>query len=177
MAGAAPQKQLDGFIAKYSPAMQKHAKAAIKKMRARLPGAVEMVYDNYQWLVVGYGPSDRASEALFSLAFAPNHVTLCFLRNGPRIPDPRKMLRGSGTRVRNVRLVDGIDIDMPAVQALMRECEKLAGDPIPSDAPRITVIKSVSKKQRPRRPSARVAKSRARAVRAPRAGSPGTPRR
>jgi hypothetical protein len=153
-----PQKQLDGFIAKYSPAMQKQAKAAIKKMRGRLPGAVEMVYDNYQWLVVGYGPNDRASEALFSLAFTPDHVTLCFLRNGPRIPDPKKMLRGSGTRVRNVRLVDGIDIDTPAVQALMRECERLAGDPIPKGAPRVTTIKSVSKKQRPRRSTPKAGK-------------------
>jgi hypothetical protein len=153
MAGPSAQEQLDGFIAKYSPAMQKQAKAAIRQMRARLPGAVEMVYDNYQWLVVGYGPNDRASEALFSLAMNPGGwVTLCFLRNGPRIPDPKKMLRGSGTRVRNVRLVDGIGIDTPAVKALMRECERLAGDPIPKEAPRVTIIKSVSRKQRPRRP-------------------------
>jgi hypothetical protein len=62
------------------------------------------------------------------------------------------MLRGSGTRVRNVRLVDGIGIDTPAVKALMRECERLAGDPIPKEAPRVTIIKSVSRKQRPRRP-------------------------
>lgn len=150
MAAPSAQKQLDGFIAKYAPAMQTQMRAAIRKMRARLPGAVELVYDNYQWLVVGYGPNDRASEALFSLAFAPGHVTLCFLRNGPRISDPKKMLRGSGTRVRNVRLVDGIGIDTPAVDALMRECERLAGDPIPKDAPRVTLIKAVSKKQRPR---------------------------
>ena len=89
MATLSPAKQLDGFIAKYSPDMQKQAKAAIRKMRACLPGAVEMVYDNWNWLVVGYGPNERASEALFSLAFAPGHVTLCFLRNGPRIPDPK----------------------------------------------------------------------------------------
>jgi hypothetical protein len=155
MAAPSARKQLDGFIAKYTLAMQRQMRAAIRKMRARLPGAVEMVYDNYQWLVVGYGPNDRASEALFSLAFAPDHVTLCFLRNGPRIPDPKKMLRGAGTRVRNVRLVDGTDIDTPAVDALMRECERLAGDPIPKDAPDVTIIKAVSKKQRPRRPLAR----------------------
>ena len=89
---------------------------------------------------------------MFSLAFAPDHVTLCFLRNGPRIPDPKKMLRGSGVRVRNVRLVDGIDIDTPAVDALMRACERLAGNPIPKEGPRVTVIKAVSKRQRPRRP-------------------------
>lgn len=159
-----PQKQLDGFIAKYTPAMQKQAKAAIGKMRARLPGAVEMVYDNYQWLVVGYGPNDRASEALFSLVFAPAHVSICFLRNALRLPDPQKLLRGSGNVVRNVRLVDGVDVDTPAVDTLMREAEKLAGDPIPKTAPRVTIIKSVSEKQRPRRPAPAKAKARATAA-------------
>jgi hypothetical protein len=154
MPKSTPRKQLDEFIARYSPAMQKQAKAAIRKMRARLPGAVEMVYDSYQWLVVGYGPNDRASEALFSLAMNPaGWVTLCFLRNGPRIPDPKKMLRGSGSRVRNVRLVDGIDLGSPDVQKLMRACEELAGDPIPKKAPRVTIIKAVAKNQKPRRPA------------------------
>src|SRR5215475_57055 len=114
MATPTPQKQLDGFIAKYTPAMQKQMKSAIRKMRARLPGAVEMVYDNYQWLVVGYGPNDRAMQAPFSLACAPDHVTLCFLRFGPQLSDPEKLLRGSGKKVRHIRLVDGIDIDTPA---------------------------------------------------------------
>ena len=153
MATLSPQKQLDGFIAKYSPDMRKRANAAIKKMRARLPGAVELVYDNWNWLVVGYGPNERASEALFSLVFATDHVTLCILRNGPRIPDPKKLLKGSGSRVRHMRLVDGIDIDTPAVNALMRETERLAGNPISETASRRLVIKAVSAKQRPRRPS------------------------
>lgn len=156
MATPSPQKQLDGFIAKYTPAMQKQMKSAIRKMRARLPGAVEMVYDNYQWLVVGYGPNDRAMQALFSLAFAPDHITLCFLRNGTKISDPKGLLRGSGKRIRHVRLVDGLAVDTPSIDALMRDCERSCGDPIPKDAPRVTIIKAVSAKQRPRRPTANV---------------------
>lgn len=156
MAAPSPQKQLDSFIAKYTPAMQKRIKASIGKMRARLPGAVEMVYDNYQWLVVGYGPNDRAMQAPFSLAFAPDHVTLCFLRYGTQLADPKNLLRGGGKKIRHIRLVDGIDIDTPAVQALMREAEKLCGDPIPKAAPRVTVIKAIAAKQRPRRPGAKL---------------------
>lgn len=159
MVATSAQRQLDGFIAKYTPEMQTQAKAAIRKMRARLPGAVEMVYDNYQWLVVGYGPNDRASEALFSLVFAPAHVSICFLRNALRLSDPQKLLRGSGSVVRNVRLVDGVDVDTPAVDALMREAERLCGDPIPKTAPRVLIIKSVSEKQRPRRPAPSAAKA------------------
>ncbi len=151
-AAPSPQRQLDGFIRRYSPEMQKRAKSTIRKMRARLPGAVELVYDNYNWLVVGYGPNDRASEAVFSLALAPQWVTLCFLRNGPRIPDPKKLLRGNGTRVRHIRLSDAGDLDKPTISNLMGHAERLAGDPFPKRAPRKLVIKSISTKQRSRRP-------------------------
>jgi hypothetical protein len=155
MPALSPQKQLDTFIAKYTPAMQKRMKTAIRKMRARLPGAVEMVYDNYQWLVVGYGPNDKAMQAPFSLAFAPDHVTLCFLRYGTQLSDPKKLLRGGGKKIRHIRLVDGLDVDTPAIDALMRECERLCGNPIPKDAPRVTVIKAIAAKQRPRRPASK----------------------
>jgi hypothetical protein len=40
---------------------------ALAKMRARLPGAVELVYDNYNALAIGFGPTERTSEAVFSI--------------------------------------------------------------------------------------------------------------
>jgi hypothetical protein len=45
-----PEKQLDDFIAKYSPEIGMLTRAALAKMRARLPGAIELVYDNYNAL-------------------------------------------------------------------------------------------------------------------------------
>ena len=69
------QAQLDGFLDKYTPEIVKLAKALLKKMRARLPGAIELVYDNYNALVIGYAPSERASEAILSLALYPRYRT------------------------------------------------------------------------------------------------------
>ncbi len=40
-------------------------------MRSYLPGATELVYDNYNALAIGFGPSERASEAIFSIALYP----------------------------------------------------------------------------------------------------------
>ncbi len=56
---ASPEKQLAGFIAKYTPEVQSVATAALAKMRARLPGAVELVYDNYNALAIALGPTER----------------------------------------------------------------------------------------------------------------------
>jgi hypothetical protein len=115
-------------------------------------GAVEMVYDNYQWLVVGFGPSERVSEAVISLAFAPRWVTLCFLQNGPRLHDPEKLLRGEGRVVRHVRLESAKDLGKPAIKALLMEALTRARVPIDDRAKSRMVIKSISAKQRSRRP-------------------------
>jgi hypothetical protein len=148
-----PQTRLNLFLAKYTPEMVMAAKGSLARLRRQVPGAVELVYDNYNALVVGFGPSDRASEAVLSLAFMPRWVTLCFLQGGPKLPDPNGLLRGSGTTVRNVRLASPADLDTPAVRTLVRTALDRAKVPIDATGRRRMVIKSISAKQRPRRPS------------------------
>jgi hypothetical protein len=153
--GKAPtaEAQLAGFIAKFTPEVAAQIRAARRTMRARLPRALELVYDNYNFFVIGYGPSEKASEAIFSLAAHARGVTLCFLQ-GAGLPDPKKLLRGSGNVVRNVRLESAATLDLPEVRALMTAALERAKTPIgPASAHRL-VIKSVSAKQRPRRPAA-----------------------
>ena len=148
-----PQTQLDDFLAKYTPEMVKAASASLARMRKQVPGAIELVYDNYNALVVGFGPSERASEAVLSLAMMPRWVTLCFLQGGPNLPDPHGILRGSGTTVRNVRLASPADLDTPAIRALIETALDRAKVPIDAAGKRRMVIKSISAKQRPRRPA------------------------
>ena len=148
---ASPTVQWRSFLAKYDPKTVTQARRALTKMRALVPGATEMVYDNYNALVVGFGPSERASDAVLSLAVFPKWVTLCFLQNGPRIPDPEHLLQGSGSVVRHVRLTSAADLDKPAVRRLIREGLRMAEVPIKKSAKGRMVIKSVSAKQRPRR--------------------------
>ena len=81
--------QLRTFLAKYTPAMHAEMKAAHAKMRKLVPGAVEMVYDNWNGLVIGFGPTERASEAVLSIVAAPEHVTLCFRKGKQRPRRPR----------------------------------------------------------------------------------------
>jgi hypothetical protein len=101
MANGVARGQLDRFIDKYSPEIRALARAVLARMRARLPGAVELVYDNYNALVIGFGPTERPSEAILSIVLYPRWVSLCFL-NGAKLPDPHKLLKGSGTKVRHL---------------------------------------------------------------------------
>lgn len=148
-------RQLDSFLAKYSPEIEAFARRTLAKMRKLVPGAIEMVYDNFNWLVIGFGPSERPSEAIFSIVLPPNAVTLCFLQ-GAGLPDPAGLLQGSGNVVRNIRLFtsgakyDNV-LDIPEVLSLINLALHRAKVPMPAGARRKLIIRAVAAKQRPRR--------------------------
>jgi len=150
-----PAAQLAGFLARFSPEVRKTAKAALAAMRRHMPGAVEHVYRTYA-LVVGFGPNERPSDALFSVVLYPRHVTLCFLQ-GALLEDREKLLKGSGNQVRHIRLVpDASVLDQPGVRALIAQAIATSDVPLNTKQRRKLVIRSVSAKQsakqRPRRP-------------------------
>ena len=147
-----PARQWAAFLSKYDPAIAAVATAALARMRKHVPGAVELVYDNYNALVVGFGPSEHASEAVVSVALYPRWVTLFFLQ-GAGLADPMGLLKGSGRRVRHLVLSDATVLDRPPVRALIRQALAAAPRPIDPKARRRMVIRSVSPKQRPRRPA------------------------
>jgi len=94
LSGADAKRQLDSFLAKYSPEVAGFARRALDRMRKLVPGAIEFVYDNYNWLVIGFGPSERPSEAIFSIVLPPNAVTLREKqRLSPRAAPRRRPLR------------------------------------------------------------------------------------
>ncbi|HEX3458668.1 MAG TPA: DUF1801 domain-containing protein [Candidatus Baltobacteraceae bacterium] len=119
-------------------------------MRKRLPGAVEMVYDNAYALVVGFSPDERPSSALFSIAIYPKKVSLYFLY-GARLSDPGGVLAGSGNQVRHIRLENGRTLDRPEVKAMMKAAVAWAGDPYDAGARPRTIVRAVSANRRPRR--------------------------
>jgi len=143
-----PAAQLATFMDRYSPEVAAVAKAALVKLRKRLPGAVEMVYANYNALVIGFGPSDRASEAILSIALYPRWVNLFFL-HGAKLPDPHKLLQGKGSQVRSILIEDGTILDRREIDDLIEGA--LQQNATPFDATKRRIIKSISPVQRPRR--------------------------
>src|ERR1700743_3492210 len=115
-----PSKQLASFLAKFTPEVATLAKAILAKMRARYPTALELVYDNYNALAIGFGPTERPSEAIFSIAVFPRWVSLFFLQ-AKGLPDPEKKLQGGGSVAKHIRLPLPAMLDEPAVRALMQE--------------------------------------------------------
>ena len=146
-----PAKQFAAFVAKFDPAVAKLVRSARSVLRKRFPTSIELVYDNYNALAIGYSTSERTSDVLFSLAVYPRWVDLYFMY-GRSLPDPHKLLQGSGKQGAFVRLNDLSVLDQPAVKMLLDAAVRNSDSPLPASGKGYTVIKMVSAKQRPRRP-------------------------
>lgn len=149
------EEELAGFLARFEPAVADVARGAVAKLRARFPTADVLVYDNYNALAIGFAPAERASEAVFSIAVYPRYASLFFFQHGHELADPAGRLRGSGKTTRHLVLSGADDLDAPEVEALIEENLARAGTPFRAAGAGTLVVKSVSSKQRPRRPSKR----------------------
>jgi len=138
-------------MARYRPEVARIGRAALTALRKQLPGTAEMVYDNYNALVIGFSSSERPSDAILSIGLYPRWVNLYFLQDATDLPDPHGLLRGSGNRVRSVRLTSADDVDSPAVRALIAEAGTRADPPIDRTRRKRLTIRAVSSKRRPRK--------------------------
>lgn len=144
------EEQLQAFIDKFEPKHRATIRSARKILRKRFPTANELVYDNYNFFVIGFGPNERPSDCFVSIAAAANGVGLCFLQ-GAALPDPAGILSGSGKQVRFVRLPTVDVLEQKEVQALLKLAAESAGAPLPRTGRGKLIIRSISAKQRPRR--------------------------
>jgi hypothetical protein len=149
MKADSPAKQLAGFIAKFEPGTQALIRAARRAMRKRLPAANELVWDNYNFFVIAYSPTERPSDTVVSIAAASNGVGLAFYR-GASLPDPHGLLQGAGSQNRFVRLPSSKTLEDPRVRALVSAAVAQARIPFGTGKGSL-IIRSVSAKQRPRR--------------------------
>ena len=146
------ERRIAGFVDKYTPAIAAQLRDARQRLRAHVPRGVEMVFDNYNALVFGIGPTDRTRESFISIAGYPKWVTLFFL-DGESLHDPDGLLEGEGKQVRGIRLKTPADMATPAVAALIAQAIATRRDALATAAPLSTVIKAEVEKQRPRRPA------------------------
>ncbi len=150
-APASPAKQLAGFIAKFDPAVARLIRATCTTLRRGYFGtATELVYDNYNALAIGWTGSGRTSDVIVSVASTSRGVVLYFTW-GTKLPDPDGILLGAGNQGRFMRVESPATLERPEVRALLKAAIAEARAPLPKTGKGTLVIKSISKKQRPRR--------------------------
>jgi hypothetical protein len=119
-------------------------------LRKRLPTANELIYDNYNFFVIGYCSNERPSDCILSIAAGANGVGLSFY-HGATLPDPHKLLLGSGSQNRFTRIESPATLTRPEVEELIAAAIGQTKGPLPGSGGGKLVIRSISKKQRARR--------------------------
>ena len=148
-ASSSPEVQLKTFIEKFDLNNQKMIRAVRKALRRRLPTANELVYDNYNFFVIGYCTTERPSDCILSIAADANGVGLAFYY-GATLPDPHKLLQGSGVQNRFLRFESADTLSRPEVEALIAAAVAQAKAPLVATGAGKLIIRSISPKQRPR---------------------------
>jgi hypothetical protein len=156
----AAQTQIDTFIDRYSPAIAANFRAARAHLRKLFPRGYELAFDNYNAFGCGFSSTARASGVIISVVAYPRWVTLFFF-HGVRLPDPQRMLQGSGARIRSIRLEPIATLGSEAVRDLLESAIAAFAAEL-ATAPRLsTIVKTQSSSRRPRRPAAKAKRGKA----------------
>jgi Domain of unknown function (DU1801) len=149
-AATSGEQRLAGFIKKFESKNAALIRSVRTVLRKRLPTANELVYDNYNFFVIGYCSTERPSDCILSIAAGANGVGLSFYY-GATLPDPRKLLLGSGSQNRFIRIESVSTLTRPEVEELIAAAIAQAKTPLPANGRGKLIIRSISKKQRQRR--------------------------
>lgn len=152
-----PEAQLQSFNDRLDPKHQKFIRSIRAAVCKRFPTANELVYDYSKFFVIAYSPTDRGIDAIVSIAARADGVDLYF-NHGPQLPDPKKLLLGSGRQARFVRVEAASQLAHPDVEAFIAAAIEHASVPLPSKGKGSLIIKTnktVAAKKQPRRKPAK----------------------
>lgn len=139
------EAQMRGLIAKFAPAHLRLIGAMRRWLRKRLPTAHEVVYKYKDCFVISFSPNEHGYEGVFAIRASAKEVKLYFNR-GKGLPDPEKLLRGSGNQTRWIHVEGASTLARPAVTRLVDEAIARNRVPFARTGRGPVVIRSVSAK-------------------------------
>jgi hypothetical protein len=153
------EAELRTLIDKFAPARLRLVSAMRKWLLNRLPTAHEVVYEYRDCFVISVSPSGAGYEGVFGIRGSADGVRLYFNR-GKELPDPAKLLQGSGGQVRFIHVESMSTFARPEVARLIEEA--VARNPVPfaSAGRGSVVVRPTSAKKRRQPPQKSNAKER-----------------
>ena len=115
-------------------------------MRERFPTANELAYDYGHSVVIAYTP-DRGIHGVASISIQADGVRL-YLMHGPRLPDPKKLLLGSGKAARFIQVRAASQLAHPDVKALISAAVSAMSVPLPAAGQGSLTIKQTAASKR-----------------------------
>jgi hypothetical protein len=122
-----PPTELIKFLQPYERAVQKLALSVRSLVLEEMAPCHENIYDAYNAVAMGYGPSERLSDGVFHIAVYAKGVNLGF-NHGANLHDPNGILEGAGKQIRHIKIRTEADLARPEVRSYVRRAKKLALD-------------------------------------------------
>ena len=97
-------------------------KPVLDALRLTILSAAPGVIEEFKWSRPYYS---TAAGSFCYLQTTKNHVSLGFMK-GTALPDPKKLLEGTGKDMRHVKIVSADEMNRPAVLQLIKQAIKLA---------------------------------------------------
>jgi hypothetical protein len=144
------------LIDKFAPAHLRLVTAMRRSLRKCLPTAHEVLYEyqNQGAVVISFSPNGHGYAGVLGIRADADGVKL-FFNHAKELPDPAKLLQGSGGQVRSIDVEGASTLARPEVVALIDEA--IARNPLPFEsAGRGSVVMSPStsaKKRQRNRPA------------------------
>jgi hypothetical protein len=147
-----PIAQFSALLLRFPPGIVALVKRCMPKLRRAVPCSHELVYEYPSSLVVAFGMSERGYEAIMSVAVSAHEVRLYFDKS---LPDPNRLLQGSGTKVRSMTVAAASDLDRVEMKVLFKAANEHAGATVPRTGKTRMIIKSALKKPPAKKPKPR----------------------
>ncbi len=141
------EAELRTLIAKFAPAHLRLIGAMRRSLLKRLPTAHEVVYEYRDCFVISYSPNERGYEGVLAIRASADGVRLYF-NFGKGLPDPEKLLQGSGNQTRWIDVEGASTLGRPAVVRLIEEAIARNRVPFARAGRGSVVIRSTSAKKR-----------------------------
>lgn len=142
------EQRLRNLVSAYAPSYRRLILSVRKILRSRFPSANELVYDYAKGFVMSWSPNERGSDAVVAISAGADGLRLVF-NQGPTLPDPKKILLGSGRQTRYIWVESPTTLNRPEVKALLKSATARMKLSLRPNGRGRLVVKSATTKQRP----------------------------
>ncbi len=147
-----PPKALLHFLRPFRVPVRKLALSMRRLVLSEMEPCVESIYDAYNALALGYGPTGRMNDGICHIAIYARHVNLGF-NHGAQLEDPRGILQGSGKWIRHITVREAGSLNPRVIRDYLRRAlQQAASRPAAALPPKesVSIIKGISPiKRRP----------------------------
>lgn len=130
-----PDRTLLGYLASYDAHLSRLALALREVVLEEAPGAIESICKGYAVTIAFSFTGRPLKDGFCHIVTYTNHVNLGFNR-GALLPDPNRLLAGTGKSIRHMTIRNQDDLNRPTVRRYLQTAIDLVGTPRAPEAKR-----------------------------------------